>query len=63
MGRDAGWIVLHAGIAGGARHLIPEIPFSIDRLCEFITHRDSRRKSYTLIVVAEGEAAARASER
>lgn len=55
MGRDAGWIALHAGIAGGAHAiLIPEIPFSIDRLCEFITHRDSRRKSYTLVVVAEG---------
>jgi 6-phosphofructokinase 1 len=55
MGRDAGWIALHAGIAGGAHAiLLPEIPFSLERLCEFITHRDSRQKSYTLIVVAEG---------
>lgn len=55
MGRDAGWIALHAGLAGGAHAiLLPEIPFSIERLCDFITHRDSRKKSYTLIVVAEG---------
>jgi len=55
MGRDAGWIALHAGIAGGAHAiLLPEIPFSLDRLCSFITHRDAKRKSYTLVVVAEG---------
>lgn len=55
MGRDAGWIALHAGIAGGAHAiLLPEIPFSLDRLCDFITRRDAKRKSYTLIVVAEG---------
>ncbi len=55
MGRDAGWIALHSGIAGGAHAiLLPEIPFSIDRLCDFITHRDARKKSYSIIVVAEG---------
>lgn len=55
MGRDAGWIALHAGIAGGAHAiLLPEIPFSLDRLCDFITRRDAKQKNYTLIVVAEG---------
>lgn len=55
MGRDAGWIALHAGIAGGAHAiLLPEIPFTMPRLCDFVTSRDERQKSYTLIVVAEG---------
>jgi ATP-dependent phosphofructokinase / diphosphate-dependent phosphofructokinase len=54
MGRHAGWIALHAGMAGGASViLIPELPYDIDRVCEYVNHR------YTLgtapiIVVAEG---------
>ena len=55
MGRDAGWIALHAGIAGGAHIiLIPEIPPSLDKICEAILARDATGRSYTLIVVAEG---------
>src|SRR5512146_2399508 len=42
MGRDAGWIALEAGIAGGAHViLIPEIPFSLQRLCSYIAERES----------------------
>lgn len=55
MGRDAGWIALHAGIAGGAHAiLIPEIPFTVDRLAEFVHEREVRGKRFTIVVVAEG---------
>jgi 6-phosphofructokinase 1 len=55
MGRDAGWIALHAGLSGGAHVvLIPEIPFSLDALCEFLARRDAEKKSYSIIVVSEG---------
>ena len=55
MGRDAGWIALEAGIAGGAHViLIPEIPFTIQRVCEFVQQRSDSGKRFTIIVVAEG---------
>ncbi len=55
MGRDAGWIALQAGIAGGAHViLIPEIPFSIHKICEHVAVRESYGKHFTIIVVAEG---------
>ncbi len=55
MGRDAGWIALEAGIAGGAHViLIPEIPFTIDKICEHVARRESYGKRFTIIVVAEG---------
>lgn len=55
MGRHAGWIALHAGIAGGGDViLIPEIPWSFDAICDKILYRDSHGKGFTLIVVAEG---------
>lgn len=55
MGRHAGWIALHSGIAGGGDViLIPEIPWSYDHLCHKILHRESQGKKFTLIVVAEG---------
>jgi phosphofructokinase-like protein len=55
MGRDAGWIALEAGIAGGAHIiLIPEIPFSMRSICEILDQRESRGKFFTIIVVAEG---------
>ncbi len=55
MGRDAGWLALHAGIAGGAHIiLIPEIPFSLERVCEFIQQRNVLGKRFTVISVAEG---------
>lgn len=55
MGRDAGWIALHAGIAGGAHViLIPEIPFTIGNICEKIHQREMLGKKFSLIVVAEG---------
>jgi 6-phosphofructokinase 1 len=55
MGRYAGWIALYAGVAGGADViLIPEIPFSYDPVCAKIRERESRGRSFTLVVVAEG---------
>jgi 6-phosphofructokinase 1 len=63
MGRYAGWIALHAGIAGGAHAiLIPEIPFDLEQVAAKVRARDSRGRSYTLVVVAEG-AQARAGQR
>jgi ATP-dependent phosphofructokinase / diphosphate-dependent phosphofructokinase len=55
MGRDAGWIALEAGIAGGAHIiLIPEIPFTVHKICEHVALRESFGKRFTIIVVAEG---------
>lgn len=55
MGRYAGWIALHAGVAGGSDViLIPEIPYSLKKVCDFIRERNSWGKTYTIITVAEG---------
>ena len=55
MGRYAGWIAAHSGIAGGADViLIPEIPFNLDRVCEKIQQRERDGKRHSLVVVAEG---------
>jgi 6-phosphofructokinase 1 len=54
MGRQAGWIALHAGIAGGANViLIPEQPFDIEQVCGWVEHRFQTRYS-PIVVVAEG---------
>ncbi|GAA1925870.1 6-phosphofructokinase [Nocardioides marmoribigeumensis] len=54
MGRHAGWIALHAGMAGGANIvLIPEKPFDIDKVCAYVEERF--KKSYApIVVVSEG---------
>src|SRR5690606_32552217 len=55
MGRNAGWIALHAGIAGSADViLIPEIPFNLDVVCEKIMRRERRGRRFAIVVVAEG---------
>lgn len=55
MGRYAGWIALQSGIAGGADViLIPEIPFSMDRVYEKINQRRDNGKLFSIVVVAEG---------
>jgi phosphofructokinase-like protein len=55
MGRDAGWIALEAGIAGGAHViLIPEIPFTLERICQYVKEREGYGKHFTIVVVAEG---------
>ncbi len=55
MGRNTGWIALHAGLAGSADViLIPEIPFSFDSLVRKVLDRESSGSRFTNIVVAEG---------
>ncbi len=55
MGRNAGWIALHSGVASGADIvLIPEIPFDMGILCEYVVSRSKRGKRFSIICVSEG---------
>ena len=55
MGRHAGWIALHAGLAGGADViLIPEQPIDLDEVCGILKQRHARGKDFSIVVVAEG---------
>jgi ATP-dependent phosphofructokinase / diphosphate-dependent phosphofructokinase len=55
MGRTAGWIALHSGLAGGADViLIPEIPFDVDEVCRLINRRHERGRYFSIVVAAEG---------
>jgi ATP-dependent phosphofructokinase / diphosphate-dependent phosphofructokinase len=55
MGRHAGWIATHAGIAGGADAiLVPERPFDIEEVCASLRRRHERGRSFSIVVVAEG---------
>jgi len=55
MGRNAGWLALHSGVAGGGDIiLIPEMPYDIGKICQFAVDRMKHHKSSTIVVVAEG---------
>jgi 6-phosphofructokinase 1 len=55
MGRYAGWIALHAGVAGGADAiLIPEIPYDVDRVVQRLRERERYGARFSIVVVAEG---------
>lgn len=55
MGRDAGWIALYAGIAGGADViLIPEIPFELEKILKKIKERQEAGSNFSIICIAEG---------
>jgi ATP-dependent phosphofructokinase / diphosphate-dependent phosphofructokinase len=55
MGRHAGWIALHSGLAGGADViLIPERPFDIEEVCRLIQRRHARGRYFSIVVAAEG---------
>lgn len=55
MGRYAGWIALYAGAAGGADViLLPEIPYKLDKVCQYVVARSQRGKRFSIIVVSEG---------
>jgi 6-phosphofructokinase 1 len=55
MGRDAGWIALHSGIAASADViLLPEIPFDLEKVCEKIRAREAAGRHFSIVVVAEG---------
>jgi 6-phosphofructokinase 1 len=57
MGRYAGWIALHSGVAATADAiLIPEIPFEIERVCDKIMDREAHGRRFSIVVVAEGAA-------
>ncbi|MCL1988330.1 MAG: ATP-dependent 6-phosphofructokinase [Firmicutes bacterium] len=57
MGRSSGWIALYSGIAGSADViLIPEIPYTLEKVVEKIKSRQSTGKNFTVIVVTEGAA-------
>jgi len=55
MGRYAGWIALYAGAAGGADViLLPEIPYSLEKVCKYVLKRSQRGKRFSIVVVSEG---------
>ncbi len=55
MGHKVGWLALYAGIAGGADViLLPEIPYSVDSICENIARRREQDNKFSIIAVAEG---------
>ena len=55
MGRNAGWIALHAGIASGSDViLLPEVPYDINKVCEHVVKRSKHGKRYTVLCVSEG---------
>ena len=55
MGRHAGWIALHSGVAGSADVvLIPEIPFDIDKVAEKVLERNATGRKFSIVTVAEG---------
>ena len=55
MGRYAGWIALYAGAAGGADViLLPEIPYKLDKVCQYVLGRSRRGKRFSIVVVSEG---------
>ncbi len=57
MGRHAGWIATHAGIAGGADAiLVPERPFDVEEVCAHLRRRHQRGRSFSIVVVSEGAA-------
>ncbi len=55
MGRYAGWIALHSGLAGGADViLLPEIPYTLDSVCRKILERERSGRHFSIVVAAEG---------
>ncbi len=59
MGRSAGWIALHTGLAGGADMiLVPEHPFDLNEVCAHLRARHLRGHTFSIVVVAEGAAPA-----
>lgn len=55
MGRDAGWVAVVGGLAGGADFiLIPEVPVDIGEICDHLERRLGQGKDFSIIVVAEG---------
>lgn len=55
MGRDAGWVAVVGGLAGGADYiLIPEVPVTVEKVCQHLGRRREMGKDFSIIVVSEG---------
>ena len=55
MGNKAGWLTLYSGVAGGADViLIPEMPYSIEKVADVVKRRAENNKGFTIVAVAEG---------
>ena len=55
MGRTAGWIAVMSGIAGGADAILtPEVPVTVEEICDFVNQRTARGKNFSIVVVSEG---------
>ncbi|HEY8665978.1 MAG TPA: ATP-dependent 6-phosphofructokinase [Tepidisphaeraceae bacterium] len=55
MGRNAGWLGLHAGVASGSDViLIPEIPYDLNKICELLQYRSRTGKRFSIVCVSEG---------
>ena len=55
MGRNAGFIALHSGVSGSADVvLLPEIPYSVEKICDKILARDRAGRKFSIVVAAEG---------
>jgi phosphofructokinase-like protein len=55
MGRHAGWIAVHSGLAGGADAiLVPERPFDIEQVCNHLRRRHESGRTFSIVVVSEG---------
>ncbi len=55
MGRNAGWLALHSGVASGSDIiLLPEIPYDIDKVCQAVENRSKHGKRFSILCVSEG---------
>ncbi len=55
MGRNAGWLALHSGVASGSDViLIPEIPYDIEKVAEYVRERSRHGKRFTILCISEG---------
>lgn len=55
MGRNAGWLALHAGVASGADViLLPEIEYDLEKICQYVEERARRGKRFSIVCVSEG---------
>jgi 6-phosphofructokinase 1 len=63
MGRHAGWIAAHSGLAGGADMiLVPEYPFEIEQVCDSLRKRHATGRTFSIVVVSEGATRAGSDE-